>query len=146
MLGASRGFWFRIGFLLFTVSLTSPRLNAQNYSWDARRVAMGGMTTVGSGNIAFEMISPQIDQGSYTSIVIPLGLIQVLSNLDTFDPDKPEFDLLRVTDYLGNPFHYTVDRNQREGDVDFVKNIIDAGFSRKLNVYRGFSPPTQFLL
>ncbi|OFV96357.1 MAG: hypothetical protein A3F68_06090 [Acidobacteria bacterium RIFCSPLOWO2_12_FULL_54_10] len=132
--------------LLSFVIFGASTVFAQNYSWDARRLAMGGMTTTGSGNIAFEMVPAQYGDLGYSSIVLPFGLIQVLSNLDTFDPDKPDFDLLLVTDYVGNPFHYTLDRNQREGNVDFVKNIIDSGFSRDLNVYRGFTPPTDLLV
>jgi hypothetical protein len=129
--------------LLTLAALALPgTLAAQNYSWDARSIGMGGVTGVGQGNLAAEFV-PR-DRG-YTSIVIPIGLVQVLSNLDAFDPDNPGFDVLRIIDYAGNPFHYTFNRASREGDVDFLQNIIDSGFSRDLNDYRGFAPPEHLV-
>jgi hypothetical protein len=103
---------------------------------------MGGVTGVGEGNLAADLVPPE---RRYTSIVVPLGLLQVLPNLDVFDPDDPNFDVLRAVDYVGNPFHYSFNRNEREGDVDFLKNIIDSGFSQDLNDYRGFAPPEHLV-
>ena len=37
----------------------------------------------------------------YRSIVIPLGLFQVLRDFDRFKPDSDEFDLVRVIEYCG---------------------------------------------
>ena len=38
-----------------------------------------------------------------------------------FAPDDPNFDALRAIDYVGNPFHYSFQRNQKTGSVDFLK-------------------------
>src|SRR5262249_27043311 len=116
--------------------------HAQNYSWDARNVGMGGETGLGGGNLAAGMVP---SDRNYTSIVVPLGLIQVLSNLKVFDPNDPGFDALRAIDYVGNPFHYSFNRSEKAGNVDFIKNIVDAGFNRNLNVYRGFTPPEHLV-
>src|SRR3990172_7891343 len=88
----------RASFALLAMLFVSCGLFAQNYSWDARNVGMGGVTSIGEGNLAAELVPPE---RSYTSIVVPLGLFQVLSNLEVFDPDDPDFDVLRAIDYVG---------------------------------------------
>lgn len=118
---------------------------AQNYSWDARRIGMGGNTTAGSGNLAFSEIGAAPDDSHYKAFVIPLGLIQVLSNLNTFDINNPNFDAIRAVDYIGNPFHFTFGRSQDPGVEDIVKDIDNASLSRDLNTYRGFSPPSHLV-
>jgi hypothetical protein len=117
-------------------------LRAQNYSWDARNVGMGGATGLGQGNLATGLVP---SDRRYTSIPVPLGLFQVLSNLNVFNPDDPEFDTLRAIDYVGNPFHYSFQRSQKTGSIDFLQNIIDSGFNRDLNTYRGFAPPEHMV-
>jgi hypothetical protein len=117
-------------------------LHAQNYSWDARGVGMGGETGMGTGNLAAEMVPAD---RSYTSIVVPLGLIQVLTNLKVFDPNNPSFDGLRAIDYVASPFHYNFDRSSNSGSNDFIKNIVNSGLSRDLNAYRGFTPPQHLV-
>jgi hypothetical protein len=128
--------------LLAAMVLATGGLFAQNYSWDARNVGMGGVTTIGQGNLAAALVPPE---RNYTSIVVPLGLVQVFSNLEVFDPGDPGFDALRAIDYVGNPLHYSFNRSQRDSDVDFLKNIIDSGFDRDLNTYRGFAPPEHLV-
>jgi hypothetical protein len=124
------------------VLLISSGLHAQNYSWDARSVGMGGETGLGDGNLASSLVPPD---RSYTSIVVPLGFVQVFSHLDVFNPNNANFDALRAIDYVGNPFHYSFNRDQKAGNVDFLKNIVDSGFSRDLNAYRGFAPPEHMV-
>ena len=60
--------------LLGLVACSAP-VAAQNWSFDARTIAIGGVG--GSGNLATKMIDEQRD---YTAIVLPFGLIQVLKN------------------------------------------------------------------
>ena len=132
----------RMCLVLVAMVLATGGVFAQNYSWDAREVGMGGVTAIGQGNLAAQLVPPE---RSYTSILIPLGLVQVFSNLEVFDPSDPGFDALRAIDYVGNPFHYSFNRSQRDGDVDFLKNIIDSGFDRDLNSYRGFAPPEHLV-
>src|SRR5262245_52091465 len=88
----------RLFLLLAAVVLTSSGLHAQNYSWDARSVGMGGATGVGEGNLAATLVPAD---RSYTSIVVPLGFVQVFSNLNTFNPNSADFDALRAIDYVG---------------------------------------------
>lgn len=127
---------------LLMLLLGSSFLSAQNYSFDARKLALGGISNAGTGNIVFEMVPRRF---GYYSIVIPFGLVQAWKDKDVFDPDKEEFDLVRIIDYVGNPFHYTYQRSRREGDFDFLRNVSDAELSRNLNDYRGFSPPENYL-
>jgi len=142
MMRALTRYAFTVEGLFFSAWLTSTCLFAQNYSFDSRKLALGGISNAGSSNIAFDLVPDRYDYGS---IVIPFGLIQLFQDRDVFDPDKDDFDLVRIIDYAGNPLHYTFDRTKREAQVDFLKNIIDAGFNRDLNVYRGFTPPTHLL-
>jgi hypothetical protein len=128
----------RLCLLLAVVLLLSGGLSAQNYSWDARSVGMGGQTSLGDGNLASTLVPPD---RNYTAIVVPLGLFQVFSNLEVFDPGDPDFDVLRAIDYVGNPFHYSFNRSEKAGTTDFLKNIVDSGFNADLNTYRGFAPP-----
>ena len=132
----------RASFALLAMLFVSCGLFAQNYSWDARNVGMGGVTSIGEGNLAAELVPPE---RSYTSIVVPLGLFQVLSNLEVFDPDDTGFDVLRAIDYVGSPFHYSFNRSKKSGNVDFLKNIIDSGFSTDLKDYQGFRPPEHLV-
>lgn len=123
---------------VLAAGLTASPASAQNWSGDARRIAMGG---VGSGeNLASTMIR---EEGGYRTIVIPLGLFQVLRNRDIFDPDSDEFDLVRSIEYAASPLHYTVNRDGTGTGVEFVNAIRNAQLARDLNVYRGFVPVTQ---
>ncbi len=128
--------------LLVAVFLACSGLFAQNYSWDARSIGMGGETGLGDGNLATTMVPRDRD---YSSVVVPLGFMQVLSNLKVFDPNDPQFDALRAIDYIGNPFHYSFNRDSKSGSTDFIKNIVDSGFNRDLNAYRGFKPPERLV-
>ena len=119
------------------LSLAAPAA-AQNWSGDARRIAMGGVGT--SENLASKMVEEEND---YRVIVIPLGLFQVFRNLDIFDPDSDEFDLVRAFEYAASPLHYTVDRDGSNTGIAFVNDIRNAQLNRNLNTYRGFVPLTQ---
>jgi hypothetical protein len=111
--------------------------HAQNWSGDARRIAMGGVGS--SENLASTMIRD--DQG-YHTIVIPLGLFQVLKDFDIFNPDSDKFDLVRTVEYAAAPVHFTLDRDGTGSGVAFVNDIRNAQLARDLNVYRGFVPIT----
>jgi hypothetical protein len=128
--------------VIVLVSGDATRLHAQNYSFDARKIALGGVANAGAGNIAFENV-PKMFQ--YGSILIPLGLLfQALGNLDIYNPDKPDFDLVRIIDLAGNPWHYTWNRSHREAKFDFLDDIRQGELSRDLNNYRGFTPKSKY--
>ena len=112
--------------------------SAQNWSGDARRIAMG---SVGSGeNLASTSIR---EERGYRTIVVPLGLFQVLKDFDIFNPDSDQFDLVRTVEYASGPLHYTIDRDGTGTGVAFVNGLRNGELSRDLNVYRGFVPVTQ---
>ena len=95
--------------LLVVLSLSSLSVFAQTYSFDARRLALGGVTNAGKVNSVFEM-NPR--KSGYRSIVIPFGLIQALRNTAVFDPNDVDFDLVRAINYAANPLHLAFNRSQ----------------------------------
>src|SRR5215813_1513687 len=64
---------------LLVIQSVSLRSWGQNYTGDARRIGMGG--TGENENIGSQMIA---DEQPYRSIVIPLGLIQVIRDRHYF--------------------------------------------------------------
>ena len=132
----------RVGFMaLLALSASSEKALAQNWSFDARTIALGGVG--GTGNLATKMIDEQRD---YRSIVLPFGLIQVLKNRNIFDPNSKEFDLVRSVEYAASPFHYIVGRNtSNTGQAAFATDIRNATLSRDLAKYKGFTPATELL-
>jgi hypothetical protein len=119
---------------------TATPASAQNWMTDARRIAMGGVGG-SSENIASKMIdSPD---SAHTTIVIPLGLFQVFSDLDIFDPGSEEFDPIRATEYAVAPLHYTWDRTGTGTGIEFINDLLDGRLNRDLNTYRGFIPTSQ---
>ncbi|MBN2320116.1 MAG: hypothetical protein JXR49_13620 [Acidobacteria bacterium] len=108
---------------------------AQNYSGDARRIAMGGVGY--SDNLASRFIE---EERQYRSIVIPLGIIQLIRDLDKFDLDnKNIFDPILAMEYAANPIHYQFDRIEGGMRGQFVSDLINGEISRDLNDYRGFN-------
>ena len=59
--------------------------SAQDYSFDARRIALGGAG--GTPNVASKLVERQ---RRYKSILIPVGLVKVLSNVRVFYPNREE--------------------------------------------------------
>ena len=72
----------------------------QNFSGDARKIGMGGIGY--SENIATKMVE---DQRPYSSVVIPLGFIQMARDRKHFDPDEDDFDPILFMEYAANPLH-----------------------------------------
>jgi len=108
---------------------------AQNYSGDARKIAMGG--TGYSDNIAASLVE---EEKVYTTIAVPLGIFQLVQDLDLFDPDNEEiFDPVLALGYVANPIHYGFDRETDETLNSFLSDIINADLSLDLNTYRGLS-------
>jgi hypothetical protein len=112
--------------------------SAQNWSFDARRIALGG--ALSGGNIASQLIEEEHD---YRAIVLPIGLFQVLRTLDIFKPDSPEFDLVRSVEYAASPLHYVIGRDETGTGANFVTDIRNGRLNRDLNAYRGFVPVSQ---
>ena len=118
----------------------SRSANAQNWSFDAREIGLGG---VGSGNLASGMIAEERD---YLAIVLPFGLFQVLKDFSVFDPGDPKFDPIRVAEYAATPIHYVVGRDDNDSaQALFVNDIRNATLSRDLSKYKGFEPANSML-
>jgi hypothetical protein len=115
-----------------SLSLTSF---GQSYTGDARRIGMGG--TGENENIGTRMIA---DQQQYRSIVVPLGLIQLVRDRHYFNPDDDAFNPVRALEDFANPLHLT---NRGTAGTDFISDLVNARFSRDLNRYRGFVPAKE---
>lgn len=108
---------------------------AQNYTGDARRIAMGGVGS--SGSLASRFIE---EERQYRSIVTPLGIIQLIRDLDKFDLDnKNLFDPILAMEYAVSPIHYQFERIEGGMRGQFVSDLINGKISRDLNDYRGFN-------
>ena len=133
---ASRGILVVVCFC--AAVLVSPPAGAQNWSFDARNVGLGGVGS--TSNIALDMVD---EQRPYRAIVLPFGLFQILPNLPTFDPTSDDFDLVRAIEYAASPIHYIVGRNDGNAASSFVNDLRNGTLNRDLNTYRGFDPPTS---
>jgi hypothetical protein len=112
---------------------------AQNWSFDARNVALGSVS--GKDNLASRMVE---DQRRYRAIVIPLGLFQVLRDLDRFKPESEEFDFVRAIEYAAAPLHYQFGRDEEsESGRELFTDIRNATLSRDLSDYRGYKLANQ---
>jgi hypothetical protein len=118
--------------------LTAAPAFAQNWSFDARNVGMGGVGS--TSNVAVDMID---EQRPYRALVLPFGLFQVLPNLPKLDPTKDEFDLVRAIEYAASPIHFIVGRDDTSTASLFINDLRNGELSRDLNLYRGFSPQTD---
>ncbi len=133
----NKRFW---GIVLTWTLFAAGSVFAQSYQGDARQIAMGGAGY--SDNIATSMIE---EERPYTSIALPLGIIQILQDMDRFDPDdKEKFDPVLALEYAANPMHYTFKRDPGGARSRFISNTINGELSRDLNDYRGIDFPDRF--
>jgi hypothetical protein len=128
----------RLFLMLLLVTLFLPPALAQNFSSDARRIALGGAGD--ADNIASTLVA---EQQSYRVIPIPIGLFQVYKNRRFFNPDDDEFDPVRAIEYAADPMHITLRRNSASAGNRLVQNLMDAQLNRDLNTYRGFKPDPE---
>ena len=94
---------------LLVASLLPAQARAQNWSFDARAVGLGGVGS--TSNVAADMVD---EQRPYRAIVLPFGLLQVIPNLPKLDPTKDEFDLVRAIEYSASPIHFIIGRDDTE--------------------------------
>ena len=111
---------------------------AQNWSFDARKIGLGA--TGGSENLASKMVD---DARQYKSIVLPLGLLQVIGDFDRLSPTSDDFDLVRTIEYAAAPLHYQLGRDYNDAAAQLVVDLRRGTLSRNLNAYRGFVPANQ---
>jgi len=126
---------------VLAVLSTAAAAPAQDWSFDARDIAMGGVGA--TGNLSTKMIDEQRD---YTSIVLPFGLIQVFKDVSIYNPDSTKFDPVRAIEYAASPVHYGLNRDQANtGEALFVSDLRNATISRDLTRYKGFVPANDVL-
>ncbi len=121
--------------LLLLTSTAFPAY-AQNYSFDARRIALGGAG--GTPNVASKLVERQ---RRYKSILIPVGLIKVLSNIRVFYPNREDFDFSRAVEFGTSPFHQVFGRREDITALGFFADIVHARLNPDLNAYRGSDVP-----
>ena len=119
-----------VAVLLFVWTASSA--SAQNYSFDARRVALGGVG--GTPNLASKMVERQ---RRYKSILIPVGLVKVLSDIRVFFPRQDEFDFSRAVEFAYSPLHHVFGRSEDITVRSFFRDIVRAQLDPDLNAYRG---------
>ena len=123
-----RGTFVAVLLLVWTASSAS----AQNYSFDARRIGLGGAG--GTPNLASKLVERQ---RRYKSIVIPLGLIKVLTNVRVFYPNREDFDFSRAVEFAYSPLHPVFGRREDMTARSFFRDLVDARLEPDLNAYRG---------
>jgi hypothetical protein len=129
----------RFGLVLAFCLVSVSSALAQNWSFDARSVALGAVS--GKDNLASRMVE---EHRRYRTIVIPLGLFQVLSDLDRFKPESEEFDFVRAIEYAASPLHYQFGRDQESASGrELFTDIRSATLSRDLSDYRGYKLSNQ---
>jgi hypothetical protein len=130
--------WSRLGLALLLAFAALEAGAAQNYGTDARQIGMGGIGE--RSNMAWDLVPASTP---YRAIPVPLGLFQVLRNLEVFDPGSDDFNPARAISYASNPMHYTFGRAGGDLGESFVLDLVNAGFSTDLNDYRGFVPKSS---
>ena len=120
--------------LLFTSAASSA--SAQDYSFDARRIALGGAG--GTPNVASKLVERQ---RRYKSILIPIGLVRVLSDVRVFYPNREDFDFSRAIEYSTSPIHFVFGRSEDTTARTLFRDIVHASLQPDLNAYSGFQLP-----
>jgi hypothetical protein len=118
--------------------LTAGGASAQNWSFDARSIALGSAAR--EDNLASKMVA---DDQHDRSIVLPFGLIQLFGEFDRLNPSNDHFDLLRTVEYAASPVHYTFGRATDDSGDQFVVDVRAGHLSRDLHQYAGFAPANQ---
>jgi hypothetical protein len=109
---------------------------AQNYSFDARRIALGGAG--GTPSVASKLVERQ---RRYKSILIPVGLVKVLSDVRVFYPNREDFDFSRVVEFSSSPLHFVLGRGEDISARSFFRDIVHASVQSDPNAYSGFQLP-----
>src|SRR5688572_18999489 len=112
--------------VLIAGAVSAPvSLFAQNWSFDARRIALGSVGD--QTNPASSMIE---EYRPYRQYVLPFGLIQVLRDFDRFNPGSDEFDPVRAIEYAASPLHYVIGRQTDDSGSFFITDLVNGELSR----------------
>jgi hypothetical protein len=127
-----------VGFAIVTL-VSFPRIGAaQSWNIDARSVGLGGIG--GPQNVFATTIAE--DRGD-RSIVLPLGLLQVLRDHSIFKSSSRDFDPVRVIEYTSQPLHLEFGRSRSTAGAAFVHDIRNAQLNPDLSAYQGFVPASM---
>jgi hypothetical protein len=107
--------------------------SAQNFSFDARKIALGGVGE--TENVAGKMID---EQRPYGPIVLPLGLVQLAMDMKRVNPANDEFDPARLFEYAASPVHYVVQRGSGDTGSAFLEALVNGNLRADLSAYSGF--------
>jgi hypothetical protein len=119
---------------LLLLLVTASPASAQNYSFDARRIALGG--AAGTPNVASGLVERQ---RRYKSFVIPIGLVRVVKNISVFYPKRGDFDFSSAVEFATRPFHWVVGGvEDYPGFKTLFQDIRDARLNSDPNNYSGF--------
>ena len=118
------------------VTATVSSVSAQNYSFDARRIALGGAG--GTPNVASKLVERQ---RRYKSVLIPIGLVKVLSDIRVFYPNREDFDFSRAVEFATAPLHFVFGRSEDISARSFFRDIVHASLNADPNAYSGFELP-----
>ncbi len=113
--------------------------SAQNFSFDARKIALGGVGE--AENIAGKTIE---EQRSYGSFVLPFGLIQLMTDIKRVNPSNDEFDPARLFEYAASPVHYVVNRGAGNTGTAFLQALVNGRLGTNLSAYSGFELADSF--
>ncbi len=82
-------------------------------------------------------------QRRYRSILIPVGLVKVLSDVRVFFPTREDFDFSRAVEFGTSPLHFVFGRSEDITAGSFFRDMIKAQLQSDLNAYRegGFDTP-----
>jgi len=127
--------WVFAGVLLL---VGADAARAQNYGTDARRMGMGGIGE--RSNMAWDLVPAATP---YRAIPVPLGLYQVLGDLDAFNPRSDGFNPALALSYAASPLHYGFNRGGGSLGESFILDLVNAGVDPDLNAYRGFVPQSR---
>ena len=133
--GRSRHRWSAVLSALLVLSVASSAF-AQNYSFDARRIALGGAG--GTPNIASKLVERQ---RRYKSVLIPVGLVKVLSDIRVFYPNREDFDFSRAVEFAASPIHFVFGRDEDITARSLFRDILNAQLQSDPNAYSGFELP-----
>jgi hypothetical protein len=116
--------------------LAASSASAQDYSFDARRIGLGGAG--GTPNVASKLVERQ---RRYKSTLIPIGLVRLLTDIRVYYPNREDFDFSRAVEYSASPLHFVFGRSEDITARSFFRDILHASLQPDLNSYGGFQLP-----
>ena len=127
--------WVPCAATALVLTAVSPAF-AQNYSFDARRIGLGGAG--GTPNVASKLVERQ---RRYKTVLVPVGLVKVLSDVRVFYPNREDFDFSRVVEFASSPLHFVLGRKEDITAKSFFRDVLNARMQPDPNAYGGFELP-----